>query len=51
MYAFPKELRALTQGRGTYTMRFGRYEEVPPHVAQELAEAHQKELATRGSHD
>src|SRR5438132_7261389 len=32
MYEFPKELRSLTQGRGTYTMEFSRYEDVPPHV-------------------
>jgi elongation factor G len=43
MYEFPKELRSMTQGRGTYTMEFSRYEEVPAHVAQGLVEAYQKE--------
>jgi len=45
MYEFPKELRSLTQGRGTYTMEFARYEEVPAHIAQGLIEAYQKENA------
>ncbi|HEV3234169.1 MAG TPA: elongation factor G [Candidatus Dormibacteraeota bacterium] len=42
MYEFPKELRSMTQGRGTYTMEFSRYEEVPAHVAQALVDAYQK---------
>jgi len=45
MYEFPKELRSLTQGRGTFTMDFLRYEEVPAHVAQQLVEAYAKENA------
>jgi elongation factor G len=45
MYEFPKELRSLTQGRGTYTMEVSRYEEVPAHVAQQLVDAYQKENA------
>jgi elongation factor G len=45
MYTFPIELRAITQGRGRYSMTFSHYEEVPPHVAQKLIEAHSKEHA------
>jgi elongation factor G len=45
MYEFPKELRSMTQGRGTFTMEFARYEEVPAHVAQPLIDAYQKENA------
>jgi elongation factor G len=45
MYEFPKELRSMTQGRGTFTMEFSRYEEVPAHIAQPLIEAYQKENA------
>ncbi|HXA41896.1 MAG TPA: elongation factor G [Candidatus Solibacter sp.] len=45
MYEFPKELRSMTQGRGTFTMEFSRYEEVPAHVAQPLVETFQKENA------
>jgi elongation factor G len=42
MYEFPKELRSMTQGRGTFTMEFARYDEVPAHVAQQLIDQHQK---------
>ena len=45
MYEFPKELRSLTQGRGTYTMEFSRYEEVPAHLTQQLVDAYQNENA------
>ncbi|MBV9101114.1 MAG: elongation factor G [Candidatus Dormibacteraeota bacterium] len=45
MYTFPIELRAMTQGRGRYSMSFSHYEEVPAHVAQKLIEAHSKEHA------
>lgn len=45
MYEFPKELRSMTQGRGTFTMAFSRYEEVPAHIAQGLIDAYQKENA------
>ena len=43
MYTFPVELRAMTQGRGRYSMSFASYEEVPAHVAQKLIDAHSKE--------
>ncbi|MBJ7608635.1 MAG: elongation factor G [Candidatus Dormibacteraeota bacterium] len=46
MHSFPSELRALTQGRGRYTMTPARYEEVPAHVAQAIIAAHSKEHAT-----
>ena len=35
---YATDLRALTQGRGTYTMHFSHYQEVPSHVAQGLVE-------------
>ena len=43
MYTFPVELRAMTQGRGRYSMAFSSYEEVPAHVAQKLIELHSNE--------
>jgi elongation factor G len=49
MHSFPTELRALTQGRGRYTMSSGHYEEVPAHVAQTIISAHSKEHATAGA--
>ncbi|HEV1997110.1 MAG TPA: elongation factor G [Candidatus Dormibacteraeota bacterium] len=45
MYEFPKELRSMTQGRGSYTMEMSRYEEVPAHVAQVLVDQYQKDSA------
>src|ERR1700716_3732597 len=43
MHSFPTELRALTQGRGRYTMTAARYDEVPAHVAQTIIAGHSKE--------
>ena len=39
LYRFATELRSLTQGRGSYTLEFNRYEPVPEKKAQELIEA------------
>ena len=30
------DLRSITQGRGSYTIEFSHYEEVPPHIAQKI---------------
>ena len=37
------DLRSLTQGRGTFGMKFNRYEEVPAQVAEPIVEAAKKE--------
>ncbi len=47
MYRFPIELRAMTQGRGRYTMSFAHYEEVPAQVAQPLIDARRELLHAR----
>ncbi len=41
---YASDLRSMTGGRGTFTLAFSRYEEVPPHVTERvIAEAkHQK---------
>lgn len=36
MFEYAIDLRAMTQGRGNFTMEFVRYEEVPANVAQEV---------------
>jgi elongation factor G len=36
MFGYATELRSRTQGRGSFTMHFGRYEEVPGGVAEEI---------------
>jgi elongation factor G len=33
---YAPDLRAITGGRGDYTMEFERYEEVPAHIAQKV---------------
>jgi elongation factor G len=41
---YAPDLRAVTGGRGDYTMEFVRYEEVPSHIAQKvIAEAKAEE--------
>jgi elongation factor G len=37
------DLRSMTQGRGTYSMKFSHYEEVPAHVTQKIIAERQAE--------
>jgi elongation factor G len=37
MFGYATDLRSLTQGRGTFTLQFERYEEVPANIAPEIA--------------
>ncbi|MCL8206507.1 MAG: elongation factor G [Actinomycetia bacterium] len=39
MFGYATDLRSRTQGRGTYTMQFARYEEAPRHVAEQVMKA------------
>ena len=45
MQRYTSDLRSITGGRGVFSMEFSRYEVVPSHIAQEVIEARQKELA------
>jgi elongation factor G len=48
MLAYAPDLRAITQGRGEYTMEFTRYEEVPGHLASRVVdEARAEQEAVR----
>ena len=38
MLSYSTELRSMTAGRGSYTMKFSHQEEVPAHIAQEIVE-------------
>ena len=36
MFGYVTDLRSFTQGRGTYTMQFDRYEQVPKSIKEEI---------------
>jgi elongation factor G len=36
MFGYATELRSRTQGRGSFSMHFGQYEEVPKNIAEEI---------------
>jgi elongation factor G len=42
MFGYATNLRSLTQGRGTFTMEFDHYEDVPANVAQEIISGKRK---------
>ena len=44
MFRYSIDLRSITQGRGTFTMKFSRYEEVPPQIAQEIIDKAKQEI-------
>jgi len=45
MFGYATELRSRTQGRGSFTMHFGRYEEVPSNLAEEIINRVQGKVA------
>lgn len=45
MLHYASDLRSITQGRGSFTMEFYQYEEVPPNVQQEIIAQYKKEKA------
>ena len=42
---YSTDLRSMTGGRGTYTLKFASYDEVPEHEAQKIIEAYEKSRA------
>ena len=42
MFKYATDLRSMTQARGSFTMNFERYEEVPAIEAQKIIEAAKK---------
>ena len=43
MYEYAIDLRAMTQGRGSFTMEYARYEEVPKEIAEKIIAENKKE--------
>jgi elongation factor G len=46
MFGYATELRSRTQGRGAFTMHFGRYVEVPKNIAEEIVSKAQGKVAS-----
>ena len=44
LFSYATELRSLTGGRGTFSAKLDRYEDVPQHIAEKVIEAHRKEV-------
>lgn len=42
MFGYATQLRSMTQGRGSFTMEFDYYDEVPQNIAQEIVEGKKK---------
>jgi len=45
MFGYATDLRSRTQGRGSFTMHFGRYEEVPAAISEEIISRVQGKVA------
>jgi len=43
LYKYSSTLRSITKGRGTYTMKFSHYDEVPAEIAKKIIEEAKKE--------
>lgn len=43
MYRYAIDLKSITQGRGSFSMEFAQYEEVPAHIAEKIIEAAKQE--------
>jgi elongation factor G len=47
MFGYATDLRSMTQGRGTFTMEFDHYEQIPPSVAEVIIGGKEKVPARR----
>ncbi|ACZ41961.1 translation elongation factor G [Thermobaculum terrenum ATCC BAA-798] len=52
MQKYSSQLRSITQGRGTFTMEFSHYEEVPPHLTDQIVQEAKayREMQNSGHH-
>ena len=44
MFKYATDLRSMTQGRGSFTCQFERYDEVPANIASKIIEKAKKDL-------
>lgn len=44
MFKYATDLRSMTQARGSFTMKFERYEEMPANMAQKVIEQAKKDM-------
>jgi elongation factor G len=51
MFKYAIDLRSMTQGRGSFTMRLERYEELPNYLANQVIEESKKNLTEEGFGD
>jgi elongation factor G len=49
MLRYATDLRSMTQGRGTYTMSFSHYQEVPSNLQQQIIEKRKKEVEAKAA--
>jgi elongation factor G len=47
MLHYATDLRSITQGRGTFSVELGGYEEVPAHIQQHIVDEYKKERAEK----
>jgi elongation factor G len=50
MFKYAITLRSMTQARGSFIMKFERYEEVPQHLAEKIIAEHKKEVEEVNPH-
>ena len=48
MHRYATELKSMTQGRGTFTMEFSHYEEVPSHIQAKIIQEYEKTKENEG---
>jgi elongation factor G len=49
MLRYATDLRSMTQGRGTHSMKFSHYQEVPANLQQQIIEKHKKEVEAKAA--
>ncbi len=47
MFGYATDLRSMTQGRGTFTMEFDHYEQLPQNIAETIVGGKEKVAAKR----